>query len=75
LAAGATGATTCTAAVAAGCAAHRLADGHAAGDALALAGVKLGLVGRLINLQPAVLRGGCLGIRRREDWFGGQALL
>jgi hypothetical protein len=35
LAAGATGATTCMAAVAAGCTAHQLADSHAAGDALA----------------------------------------
>jgi hypothetical protein len=57
LAAGATGATTCMAAVGAGCVAHRLAAGHAAGDALALAGVKLSLVVRLAGLPPVVLRG------------------
>jgi hypothetical protein len=62
LAAGATRATTCTAAVAAGCVAHRLAVGHAAGDALALAGVKLGLVVRLADLPPVVLR--------RMPWHG-----
>jgi hypothetical protein len=55
LAAGATGATTCMAAVGAGCVAHRLAVGH--GDVLALAGVKLSLVVRLAGLPPVVLRG------------------
>jgi hypothetical protein len=40
-----------------GFAAHQLSAGHAAGDALALAGVKLGLVVRLINLPPVILRG------------------
>jgi hypothetical protein len=54
---GATGATICTAAVAAGCAALQLAAGHAAGDALTLAGVEMGLVVRLIGLPPVVLRG------------------
>jgi hypothetical protein len=73
LAAGAIGATTCTAAVAAGCAAHKLAASHAAGGGLALAGVELGLVVRLIDLPPVVLRGMPLGIGRREEWFGGQA--
>jgi hypothetical protein len=67
LAAGATGATTCTAAVGAGCVAHRLAVGHAAGDALAvghaagdtlaLAGVERGLVVRLAGLPPIALQG------------------
>jgi hypothetical protein len=53
--AGAAGATTHTAAAAAGCVAHRLVAGHAAGDALTLAGVELGLVVRPINLPPVVL--------------------
>jgi hypothetical protein len=35
--------------------AHRLHTSHAAGDALALAGVELGLVVGPINLPPVVL--------------------
>jgi hypothetical protein len=58
--AGAAGATThvaADAATTAGCMAYLLTAGHAAGDALALAGVKLGLVMWPINLQPVVLWG------------------
>jgi hypothetical protein len=66
LAAGATGATTCTAAVGVGCVAHWLAVGHAAGDALALAGVKWDLVVRLAGLPPVVLRGEALTLAGRK---------
>jgi hypothetical protein len=43
-----------------GCVAHQLITSGAAGDALALAGVKIGLW----------CCGGCLGIGRSEDWLG-----
>jgi hypothetical protein len=69
---GATRATTFAAAVAAGCVAHRLAVGHAAGDALAMAGVKLGLVVQLADLPPVVLRGmPCWHWQEGRFWFGG----